>query len=97
MHSPSCTSAKSFDMQVANWRIESLGRDSDSESEEEEFFDCLGSFIKIQKLLSIKFHSKHLQVMLANHLHLPSGVPWIFYLRMMTHRHPHMLLIKMVM
>lgn len=30
-------------MQVANWRIESLGRDSESQSDE-EFFDCEGTF-----------------------------------------------------
>lgn len=41
LHSPSSSSIKSFDLQVANWRIESLGRDSDSGSDE-EFFDCEG-------------------------------------------------------
>ncbi|KAG5874802.1 hypothetical protein JTB14_012438 [Gonioctena quinquepunctata] len=39
LHSPSSSSIKSFDLQVANWRIESLGRGSESASEE-EFFDC---------------------------------------------------------
>ncbi|KAJ3661841.1 hypothetical protein Zmor_006222 [Zophobas morio] len=39
LHSPSSSSIKSFDLQVANWRIESLGRDSESGSDE-EFFDC---------------------------------------------------------
>ncbi|XP_060520907.1 protein retinal degeneration B [Cylas formicarius] len=39
LHSPSSASVKSFDLQVANWRIESLGRDSESGSDE-EFFDC---------------------------------------------------------
>ncbi|XP_065162391.1 protein retinal degeneration B isoform X4 [Atheta coriaria] len=39
LHSPASSSIKSFDLQVANWRIESLGRDSESGSEE-EFFDC---------------------------------------------------------
>ncbi|KAF5282248.1 hypothetical protein FQR65_LT14380 [Abscondita terminalis] len=39
LHSPSSSSIKSFDLQMANWRIESLGRDSDSASDE-EFFDC---------------------------------------------------------
>ncbi|XP_044748569.1 protein retinal degeneration B isoform X5 [Coccinella septempunctata] len=39
VHSPSSSSIKSFDLQVANWRIESLGRDSESGSDE-EFFDC---------------------------------------------------------
>lgn len=39
LHSPSSSSIKSFDLQVANWRIESLGRDSDSGSDD-EFFDC---------------------------------------------------------
>lgn len=42
LHSPSSSSIKSFDLQVANWRIESLGRDSESGSEE-EFFDCQGN------------------------------------------------------
>ncbi|KAI4472073.1 phosphatidylinositol transfer protein [Holotrichia oblita] len=41
LHSPGSTSIKSFDIHVANWRIESLGRDSDSGSDE-EFFDCVG-------------------------------------------------------
>lgn len=41
LHSPSSSSIKSFDLQVANWRIESLGRDSDSGTDE-EFFDCQG-------------------------------------------------------
>ncbi|KAK4872443.1 hypothetical protein RN001_014472 [Aquatica leii] len=39
LHSPGSSSIKSFDLQMANWRIESLGRDSDSASDE-EFFDC---------------------------------------------------------
>ncbi|XP_057661381.1 protein retinal degeneration B isoform X3 [Diorhabda carinulata] len=39
LHSPSSSSIKSFDLQVANWRIKSLGRDSGSSSDE-EFFDC---------------------------------------------------------
>ncbi|XP_017784868.1 PREDICTED: protein retinal degeneration B isoform X3 [Nicrophorus vespilloides] len=38
LHSPSSSSAKSFD-QVANWRIASLGRNSESGSDE-EFYDC---------------------------------------------------------
>lgn len=42
LHSPGSSSVKSFDINVTNWRIESLGRDSDSESEE-EFFDCQGN------------------------------------------------------
>ncbi|CAH1994519.1 unnamed protein product [Acanthoscelides obtectus] len=39
LHSPSSSSIKSFDLQVANWRIKTLGRDSESPSDE-EFFDC---------------------------------------------------------
>ncbi|XP_069686277.1 protein retinal degeneration B isoform X6 [Periplaneta americana] len=39
LHSPSSTSTKSFDLQMANWRMESIVRDSDSGSED-EFFDC---------------------------------------------------------
>ncbi|XP_050292895.1 protein retinal degeneration B isoform X2 [Anthonomus grandis grandis] len=39
LHSPSSASVKSFDLQVANWRIETLSRDSDSASDD-EFFDC---------------------------------------------------------
>ncbi|CAH0548016.1 unnamed protein product [Brassicogethes aeneus] len=39
LHSPGASSVKSFDLQVGNWRIESLGRDSESGSDE-EFFDC---------------------------------------------------------
>ncbi|XP_018573304.1 protein retinal degeneration B isoform X2 [Anoplophora glabripennis] len=39
LHSPSSSSIKSFDLQVANWRIESLGRDSESPADE-EYFDC---------------------------------------------------------
>lgn len=41
LHSPGSGSGKSFDIQVANWRMESIVRDSDSASEE-EFFDCQG-------------------------------------------------------
>lgn len=41
LHSPSSTSTKSFDLQMANWRMESIVRDSDSGSED-EFFDCQG-------------------------------------------------------
>lgn len=41
LHSPSSTSAKSFDLQMANWRMESIVRDSDSGSDD-EFFDCQG-------------------------------------------------------
>lgn len=37
LHSPGSTSVKSFE--VANWRMEGLGRDSDTGSED-EFFDC---------------------------------------------------------
>lgn len=33
---------------MANWRIESLGRDSDSGSEE-EFFDCQGEYLCVFK------------------------------------------------
>ncbi|PSN38012.1 Protein retinal degeneration B [Blattella germanica] len=39
LHSPSSTSSKSFDLQMANWRMESIVRDSDSGSDD-EFFDC---------------------------------------------------------
>ncbi|XP_076382327.1 retinal degeneration B isoform X3 [Megalopta genalis] len=42
VHSPS--SNKSFDMQIANWRMESIVRESESGSEE-EFFDCQAGFI----------------------------------------------------
>lgn len=41
LHSPGSSSVKSFDLQVGNWRMETLGRDSESGSEE-EFFDCEG-------------------------------------------------------
>ncbi|XP_063225063.1 protein retinal degeneration B isoform X2 [Bacillus rossius redtenbacheri] len=40
--SPGLAAGRSFDLQVANWRMESIVRDSDSASEE-EFFDCLGT------------------------------------------------------
>lgn len=43
LHSPGSASVKSFDLQVGNWRIETLGRDSESGSDE-EFFDCEGQF-----------------------------------------------------
>ncbi|XP_071449416.1 protein retinal degeneration B [Hetaerina americana] len=39
LHSPGSGSLKSFDLQVANWRMESIVRDSDSGSDD-EFFDC---------------------------------------------------------
>ncbi|XP_054007489.1 protein retinal degeneration B isoform X1 [Hylaeus anthracinus] len=41
VHSPS--SNKSFDMQIANWRMESIVRESESGSED-EFFDCQEGF-----------------------------------------------------
>lgn len=41
-HSPSST--KSFDIQLANWRMESIVRESESGSED-EFFDCQGKFV----------------------------------------------------
>ncbi|XP_044586561.1 protein retinal degeneration B isoform X3 [Cotesia glomerata] len=41
IHSPS--SAKSFDIQIANWRMESIVRESESGSED-EFFDCQEDF-----------------------------------------------------
>ncbi|XP_026829067.1 protein retinal degeneration B isoform X4 [Ooceraea biroi] len=41
-HSPS--SNKSFDIQIANWRMESIVRESESGSDD-EFFDCQAGFI----------------------------------------------------
>lgn len=43
LHSPGSTSIKSFDIQVANWRMEGLERDSDTNSED-EFFDACGNY-----------------------------------------------------
>ncbi|XP_012272496.1 protein retinal degeneration B isoform X2 [Orussus abietinus] len=40
---PSPSSAKSFDIQIANWRMESIVRESESGSED-EFFDCQEDF-----------------------------------------------------
>ncbi|XP_076386696.1 retinal degeneration B isoform X3 [Megachile rotundata] len=42
MNSP--CSNKSFDMQIANWRMESIVRESESGSED-EFFDCQAGFV----------------------------------------------------
>lgn len=39
LHSPN--SNKNFDMQIANWRMESIVRESESGSDD-EFFDCQG-------------------------------------------------------
>ncbi|XP_029833726.2 protein retinal degeneration B isoform X2 [Ixodes scapularis] len=39
LHSPSGSSTQSFDLQLANWRMESIVRESDSSSNE-EFFDA---------------------------------------------------------
>jgi len=39
LHSPSLN--KSFDIQIANWRLESIVRESESGSDD-EFFDCQG-------------------------------------------------------
>ncbi|XP_021934128.1 protein retinal degeneration B isoform X3 [Zootermopsis nevadensis] len=50
LHSPSSTSTKSFDLQVANWRMESIVRDSDSDSDD-EFFDCQADSIFSQTFL----------------------------------------------
>ena len=47
MNSP--CSNKSFDMQIVNWRMESIVRESESGSED-EFFDCQGK-------TSISFHA----------------------------------------
>lgn len=45
LHSP--TSSQRFDLNPANWRMESIVRDSDSCSDEEdEFFDCQGKLSK---------------------------------------------------
>ncbi|XP_046390635.1 protein retinal degeneration B isoform X2 [Ischnura elegans] len=44
LHSPGSGSLKSFDLQVANWRMESIVRDSDSGSDE-EFFDCQAGLV----------------------------------------------------
>ena len=38
---PSPSSSKNFDIQIANWRLESIVRESDSGSDD-EFFDCQG-------------------------------------------------------
>ncbi|XP_039307344.1 protein retinal degeneration B isoform X3 [Solenopsis invicta] len=42
LHSPN--SNKNFDMQIANWRMESIVRESESGSDD-EFFDCQAGFI----------------------------------------------------
>lgn len=42
LHSPS--SNKSFDIQIANWRMESIVRESESGSDD-EFFDCQGKIV----------------------------------------------------
>lgn len=55
-HSPS--SAKSMDMQIANWRMESIVRESETSSEE-EFFDCQGKNY-ILLLLSFSNYSNKL-------------------------------------
>lgn len=52
LHSPGSGSGKSFDVQMANWRMESIVRDSDSASEE-EFFDCQGKANQIQNSIKI--------------------------------------------
>lgn len=41
LHSP--TTAQTFDLATASWRMESIVRDSDSScDEDDEFFDCQG-------------------------------------------------------
>lgn len=42
LQSPTSTLNKGFDNHMANWRMESIMRDSDSDSDNEEFFDCQG-------------------------------------------------------
>ncbi|GAB6028613.1 hypothetical protein CHUAL_004450 [Chamberlinius hualienensis] len=57
LHSPGCNSNKSFDLQIANWRMESCVRTSDSSSED-EFFDCeeeLDSRSTLTKWSSLEF------------------------------------------
>lgn len=44
MHSPN--SGKSFDIQIANWRMESIVRESESGSDD-EFFDCQGKIVTL--------------------------------------------------
>ncbi|XP_031779472.1 protein retinal degeneration B isoform X4 [Nasonia vitripennis] len=52
LHSPS--SAKSFDAQIANWRMESIVRESESGSDD-EFFDCQATGFIIPTILKENF------------------------------------------
>ncbi|XP_066591659.1 protein retinal degeneration B isoform X3 [Prorops nasuta] len=52
LHSPS--SAKTFDIQMANWRMESIVRESESDSED-EFFDCQAAGFIIPTILKEDF------------------------------------------
>ncbi|XP_046680815.1 protein retinal degeneration B isoform X3 [Homalodisca vitripennis] len=52
LHSP--TSAQSFDIATASWRMESIVRDSDSScDEEDEFFDCQEDSVSLAKWSSL--------------------------------------------
>ena len=43
-----------------NWRMESIVRDSESPSEDEEFFDCQGSHISFMKFHAWSFQCENL-------------------------------------
>lgn len=52
LHSP--TSPNSLDLVAATWRMESIVRDSDSGSgDEDEFFDCQGDYSENISVISV--------------------------------------------
>lgn len=52
LHSP--TTAQTFDLATASWRMESIVRDSDSScDEDDEFFDCQGECETVVELSTV--------------------------------------------
>ncbi|XP_052864610.1 protein retinal degeneration B [Anopheles cruzii] len=87
LHSP-LGSAQSFDLQVANWRMEKLEVDSKSGSEE-EFFDCVGELG--EKASLVKWSSLELLAeeddsppIAANHKHQEDSIFSQSYLQRVT-------------
>lgn len=66
LHSP--TTAQTFDMATASWRMESIVRDSDSScDEDDEFFDCQGECETVVELSIVSARQTSCHLLLADH------------------------------
>lgn len=66
LHSP--TTAQTFDMATASWRMESIVRDSDSScDEDDEFFDCQGKCETVVELSIASARQTSCHLLLADH------------------------------